>query len=93
MDLLTFLILIDVTVLLGGSSEYPQFMIWSQNKKNNVDPFNLIFRISRISVTRTCYRDENQNNVFSDKIILNLNQTRFIAMFYYQKDGKSLKMG
>ena len=47
----------------GGSNEYPQSMILSRNKKNNVCPckpqfYCKIVGVKGVKITKTCFRDE-----------------------------------
>ena len=47
----------------GGSNEYPQSMVWSQNKKNRYTPAYPSFAIIKVGfkgvyIARTCFRDD-----------------------------------
>ena len=46
----------------GGSNEYPQFMLWSKNKKNRYPPFIPQFcyikvGLDGVHISRTCFPD------------------------------------
>ena len=47
----------------GGSNEYPQFIFFSRNKKNNVYPFKPQFYYTKVGfkgveIIKACFRDE-----------------------------------
>ena len=59
------------TPLRGGSSEYPQSMVLSRNKKTNVYPYKSQFYymkvgFKRVKIILACFRDESNQNRLKD---------------------------